>query len=124
MVKSHTHEFSWSGTTGSVSDKYGSANTNIMSKHSSGNFTYGGTKEDFRTFVDGVTFTKSESSLLIGMQQLAYSHAPQINMNIQHTHNYDHSHDYSGSGTTISNDNNSGENRPTNYTIRVWKRTA
>ena len=40
------------------------------------------------------------------------------------TLNFRYSHNHLCSGTTSSNDSSATENRPMNYTIRIWKRIA
>jgi hypothetical protein len=98
MVKSHTHPFSWSGTTSTdIAD--GQIKTTGTWEAGSGVFSQG-----------GESINHSSTSGKSNMMKIHFHH--------------EHSHTYSGSSTTDSNDSRATETRPMNYTIRIWKRTA
>lgn len=99
-VKGHTH----SGTTNEMSgDTYGSVEC-----ASEGLFNGRG------TMTTGGRFSLSNNRNWAGGDNNESNRPGKLYLNLSHTHGF----------TTDSNDTNATENRPFNYTIRIWKRTA
>ena len=114
MVKSHTHGFS--GTTGNVSNSGDTwwhrhdVNPNVVSNSCAPD---GGMDQHDSADYGYLTNTMNRGSWF----DVSSRGRNIVNgTNLQHTHPF--------VGTTDSNNTAAGENRPVNYTIRVWKRTA
>lgn len=105
-LNNHTHSFS--GTTGSVGAKYGSANTGGMSGNSVGTFY---AKSLTRVWGNP---TGSISTMETGRQEYENSNSNTLpiryKINVAHTHNFDHQHDFSG--TTAGSNANTTDIQP------------
>lgn len=153
-LPAHSHACSWtdinhthSGTTGSVSNKYGSANTSYMSEnqnHTHNQLVYTGGQSNI-SHVYGYSILASNKGKDSGF---GYAYQPSYEgntgypynqpTNIDHTHNFDHAHDFTtggmsanwnhshtvyggGNGTASGN---AHENMPPYIVKFCWERTA
>lgn len=101
-ILSHDHNFSISG------------NTNDMSKNATGRF--GGTDGGFSGKTDYVNGNIKGYYKRTFDGNGSYPFLFDCYINVSHTHSF------SASGTTDSAGNT--ENRPSNYTIRIWRRIS
>jgi hypothetical protein len=117
MVKSHTHgmkNHTHSGTTGSC------RNLADGQERWTGGWDARGIESASQNSATGGAY------FAYGSAGYGGGHGAQTNATL--CFNVDHRHDFStgspSDNTTDSNNSNNTENRPMNYTIRVWKRTA
>lgn len=111
MVKSHTHYFS--ETTEPILEsakKEHSHTVSLWTYNSSGNYYTSAVSHGSYGTLIHIDLKTDLSGTWCSDKSKADS------VNIDHTHTF--------SGTTHSNNSDALENRPINYTVRVWKRTA
>ena len=110
-IKFHQHDFGWSGTTQSM-------NRNFAHNHPMYTFLTSGAGTIPLGENYGLSPNKNKGDWIV-YQQDGNQTEPATGTLAADTN---HEHYYSGSGTTEGSGGT--ENRPSNYTFRIWKRTA
>lgn len=152
-LPAHSHACSWtdinhthSGSTGSVSNKYGSANTSYMSDNATGEMriNYIGDfgnievrhQEPFTGNMSESTITNDNYAKAAG--GTSSSCLDTLKINVSHTHNFDHAHDFTtgwmsanwshshtvNGGGNWTASGNAHENMPPYIVKFCWERTA
>ena len=117
--KSHNHTFHGSSTTTNDSS---ATNTGGMSANESGSYIYKGQTESEYVSVGGNISKYVVGDLGLGMQMITGGSPCGFTINVAHTHNMQHTHSLTPNGY---NDNSGDvETRPSNYTIKLWKRVS